>query len=68
MGKQVIVESSDEDIVDLALASGFQVINPVFKKVKRAVADIIPVSARTGEGMDLWADWLRREVALWKQG
>jgi hydrogenase nickel incorporation protein HypB len=31
-------------------------------------ADIIPVSARTGEGMDLWADWLRREVALWKQG
>ncbi len=30
--------------------------------------DIIPVSARTGEGMDLWADWLRREVALWKQG
>ena len=29
---------------------------------------IIPVSARTGEGMDLWADWLRREVALWKQG
>ena len=46
MGKQVIIESSDEDIVDLALASGFQVINPVFKKVKRAVADIIPVSAR----------------------
>lgn len=46
MGKQVIVESSDEDIVDLALASGFQVINPIFKKVKRAVADIIPVSAR----------------------
>jgi hydrogenase nickel incorporation protein HypB len=31
-------------------------------------ADIIPFSARTGEGMDLWADWLRREVALWKQG
>jgi len=30
--------------------------------------DIIPISARTGEGMDLWADWLRREVALWKQG
>lgn len=30
--------------------------------------DIIPVSARTGEGIDQWADWLRREVALWKQG
>jgi hydrogenase nickel incorporation protein HypB len=30
--------------------------------------DIIPISARTGEGIDQWADWLRREVALWKQG
>jgi hydrogenase nickel incorporation protein HypB len=38
----------------------------VLKLNPRAV--IIPISARTGEGMDLWADWLRREVALWKQG
>lgn len=30
--------------------------------------DIIPVSARTGEGFDQWADWLRCDVALWKQG
>ncbi len=28
---------------------------------------IIPISARTGEGMDLWCDWLRREVRSWKE-
>lgn len=28
--------------------------------------EIIPISARTGEGIDRWADWLRREVHLWK--
>ncbi|MCL4406128.1 MAG: baseplate J/gp47 family protein [Patescibacteria group bacterium] len=50
MGKQVNIESSDDDVINLALASGFQVINPVFKKVKRAVADIIPVSAPVKPG------------------
>ena len=28
---------------------------------------IFPVSAKTGEGMDAWIDWLRRQVAEWKQ-
>lgn len=28
-------------------------------------AAIFPVSAKTGEGFDLWIDWLRNEVALW---
>ncbi|MBQ3277036.1 MAG: hydrogenase nickel incorporation protein HypB [Oscillospiraceae bacterium] len=27
---------------------------------------IFPVSAKTGEGMDAWYDWLRREVKNWK--
>ena len=27
---------------------------------------VIPISARTGEGMDEWCDWLRREVRAWK--
>ena len=27
---------------------------------------IIPVSARTGEGIDEWTDWLREEVRSWK--
>ena len=31
-------------------------------------AEIIPISAKTGEGIDVWAAWLRREVAAWKQG
>jgi hydrogenase nickel incorporation protein HypB len=26
---------------------------------------IIPISARTGEGIDQWADWIREEVAQW---
>jgi hydrogenase nickel incorporation protein HypB len=26
---------------------------------------IIPISARTGEGIDEWADWIREEVAQW---
>ncbi len=29
-------------------------------------AEVIPVSARTGEGMDAWADWLRREIKAWR--
>ena len=28
----------------------------------------IPISAKTGEGMDKWCDWLRREVNAWKKG
>lgn len=27
---------------------------------------IIPISARTGEGIDEWADWIRTEVKNWK--
>ena len=30
--------------------------------------EIIPISARTGEGMDAWCDWLRREITAWKEG
>lgn len=26
---------------------------------------IIPISSRTGEGMDAWYDWLRTEVKQW---
>lgn len=28
---------------------------------------IIPISAKTGEGTDEWADWLRTEVCKWKE-
>ena len=30
--------------------------------------EIIPISAKTGEGMDKWCNWLRREVKNWKKG
>lgn len=30
-------------------------------------AEIIPVSAKTGEGFDVWCDWLRKNVAAWNQ-
>ncbi len=29
---------------------------------------IIPISARTGEGIDEWADWLRSEIRAWNEG
>lgn len=29
-------------------------------------AKIIPVSAKTGEGIDIWADYLRTEIRLWQ--
>ncbi len=29
--------------------------------------EIIPISARTGEGVERWCDWLRRQVRDWKQ-
>lgn len=30
-------------------------------------ATIIPISAKTGEGVEQWIDWLRERVAVWKQ-
>lgn len=35
-------------------------INPKIK--------IIPISAKTGEGIDQWADWVRTEVKSWNNG
>ena len=31
-------------------------------------ATIIPICAKTGEGVDQWAQWLRDRVAAWKAG
>lgn len=28
---------------------------------------IIPISARTGEGMDEWIDWLKEETSSWNE-
>ncbi len=29
---------------------------------------IIPISARTGEGIDEWANWLREQIRAWNEG
>lgn len=29
-------------------------------------AEILPICAKTGEGIDAWANWLRREVNAWR--
>ena len=29
-------------------------------------AEIIPICAKTGEGIDIWADWLRQQVHAWQ--
>lgn len=31
-------------------------------------AEVHPVCAKTGEGMEAWYDWLRERVAIWKSG
>ena len=37
-----------------------------YARMRNPGIEIIPFSARTGEGMDAWFDWLRREVRAWK--
>ena len=35
---------------------------------RRTGMEPVAVSARTGEGVDAWCDWLRREIKAWKEG
>jgi len=35
-------------------------------RMRNPEAAVIPISAKTGEGISEWADWLRREVQAWK--
>jgi hydrogenase nickel incorporation protein HypB len=41
-----------------AVTERVQKLNPKIK--------IIPISAKTGEGISVWADWIRAEVRKWK--
>ena len=38
-----------------------------FARLRHPGLEIIPVSAKTGEGMERWYDWLRRQVSDWKK-
>lgn len=44
-------------------------LDAVTERAKKRNPDIeiIPISAKTGEGMDKWFDWLRREVKNWNE-
>ena len=35
-------------------------------KMRNPKAEVIPICARTGEGMEAWADWLRERVRAWR--
>ncbi|MDE6922717.1 MAG: hydrogenase nickel incorporation protein HypB [Oscillospiraceae bacterium] len=35
-------------------------------KLRNPSAVVIPICAKTGEGVDAWADWLREQVAAWR--
>jgi hydrogenase nickel incorporation protein HypB len=35
-------------------------------RMRNPNATILPLSAKTGEGMDAWCDWLRAAVKEWK--
>jgi len=41
-----------------------EVVKASVKKLNPNIK-IIPISARTGEGIDEWADWIRTEVKNW---
>lgn len=36
-------------------------------RLRNPRAKVIPISAKTGEGVDVWADWLRTEVNTWRE-
>ncbi|MBU5454850.1 MAG: hydrogenase nickel incorporation protein HypB [Clostridiales bacterium] len=64
-------------VVDLVLINKIDVLNyfdfdleACKERIKKLnpKAEIIPISARTGEGIDKFADWLRREIKNWNEG
>ena len=39
-----------------------------YAKMRNPKLEIFPISAKTGEGVDAWCDWLRRNVTQWNNG
>ena len=35
-------------------------------KMRNPNAKVIPICAKTGQGVEEWADWLREQVAAWR--
>ena len=38
-----------------------------YARMRNPKLEIFPISAKTGEGVDAWCDWLRGQVAAWKK-
>ena len=38
-----------------------------YAKMRNPKLEIFPISAKTGEGVDAWCDWLRRNVTQWNE-
>ena len=38
-----------------------------YAKMRNPKLEIFPISAKTGEGVDAWCDWLKQNVAQWTQ-
>jgi hydrogenase nickel incorporation protein HypB len=63
------------EVVDIVLVNKIDAL-PLFDfdiarfegRVRRlnSRASVVPISAKTGEGIDSWLDWLRGEVGSWK--
>ena len=39
-----------------------------YAKMRNPKLEIFPISAKTGEGVDAWCDWLRKNTAQWNNG
>jgi len=37
-----------------------------YVRLRNPKAEVIPICARTGEGIGAWTDWLRREIKAWR--
>ncbi len=44
----------------------FKAVEERVKKLNPNIV-VIPICAKTGEGIDQWADWIRKEVKAWKE-
>lgn len=38
-----------------------------FAHMRNPKLEIFPICAKTGEGIDIWADWLKRQIITWKE-
>ena len=60
---------ADNDKIDVLPYFDFDMEKVVaYAKMRNPKLEIFPISAKTGEGVDAWCDWLRKNVAQWNNG